>query len=364
MNLADEYSHGGDIERIARRTGIAAERLLDFSANVNPLGLPPRAAARLARDAADPRLIARYPDPEAHELRRALRARLDIAMESMVIGAGADSLIHAAIRALRPRRCVIPVPAFPEYARACRACGCSIRQFPLDAGANFALDHRAALNAGPGDLVILNNPHNPTGALAGRKEMLSRVAAACAAGARVLVDEAFIDYAPGAAITRDAAALPGVVAVRSLTKFYGCPGLRVGYAVASPETARRVAMQLPPWPVSALALNALAEALVDAGYARQTLKQNSRARTALAARLASLGCRVFPSATNFLLIRLPAGFAASQVRERLLQDHAILVRDCDSFAGLDPGRYLRVAVRTADENRRLSEALGHVLGTG
>jgi threonine-phosphate decarboxylase len=348
------HSHGGDVERAARESGIPVDRILDFSANVNPLGLPLRAAERLARDAQDPRLLMQYPDADSHGLLRVLSERLSVPPQSVVIGAGADSLIHAAVRALEPRRCIIPVPAFLEYGRACRAYGCAIRTIPL--AAREQLD--------PGDLVIFNNPHNPTGACASRAEMLNRIATARARGATVLAHEAFVDYVPGASITREAATQPGVIAVRSLTKFFGCPGLRVGYAVAAPETVSALRAQLPAWPVTTLALNALSEAVGDVAYICDTLKTNERARELLTSALGGLGCYVFPSAANFLFLRLPSTFNAGCIRERMLRDHAILVRECDSFESLEPGRYLRVAVRGETENARLIEALGSLFDKG
>lgn len=348
MTEIGSYNHGGDVDRVAREAGIPAERLLDFSANVNPMGLPAAAAERLAREARDPRSVSHYPNPEALELRGLLSRRLDVPSECIAIGAGADSLIHAAVRALQPKRCLIPIPAFSEYERACLALGCEAITLPLAAEA--------------GDLIVLNNPHNPTGACSSRAEMLDRLDAARANSCSVLADEAFIDYAPHAAITSEAATRPGVIAIRSLTKFFGCPGLRVGYAVAAPETAHRVTAQLPPWPVTTLALNALAEALRDVNYARETIERNQQARTRLAAALTSLGLHVFPSAANFLFLRIPDGFPALQVRDQLIREHAILVRECDSFAGIERGRFLRVAVRLENENARLIEALASVFG--
>jgi threonine-phosphate decarboxylase len=340
------HNHGGDLVRVARESGVSADCLLDFSANVNPMGLPSRAAERLAREAADPRRLAHYPDPDASELRRVLSDRLGVPGACVAIGAGADALIHAAVRALQPKRCLIPVPAFSEYERASRAYGCDVRTI--------------AVPPEPGDLIVLNNPHNPTGACATREEMLSRIDNAIAGGCSVLADEAFIDYAPDAAITSDAVTRRGVIAIRSLTKFFGCPALRVGYAVAAPVTALSLAAQLPAWPVTTLALNALAEALQDADYARTTIQTNQHARTRLSSGLVSLGIEVFPSAANFLLIKLAGHFAASEIRDQLIRRHAILVRECDSFKGLEPGRYLRVAVRSESENSRLVAALASV----
>jgi threonine-phosphate decarboxylase len=322
------------------------------------MGLPPRAAERLAREAQDPRTWNRYPDHRATPLRSALCRYTGVPSESLVIAAGADALIHAAVRALAPGRCVIPIPAFSEYERASRAFSCELSSLPLNPDFRLPADLSGVLRAG--DLLILNNPHNPSGACASRSEMLKHIAAARAAGAAVLVDEAFIDYVPDAAITHDAAA-GGAVSIRSLTKFFGCPGLRVGYAVAAPGIACKITAQLPPWPVTTLAANALAEALLDAGYPVQAREQNRRARAILSAALSSLGCRVSPGAANFLLMRVPAGRNAMQVRDALLRDHAILVRECDSFSGLERGCYLRLAVRGESDSQRLIDALSHVL---
>ena len=343
--MTTPYPHGGDVERAARQAGVASDCILDFSSNINPMGLPAGAAERLAREARDPRMWNRYPDPQYGELRRAISRYAGVAPESIVIASGADSLIHAAVRALAPDRCVIPIPAFSEYERACKAAGCESSPGPLR----------------PGDLLILNNPHNPSGACASRDEMLEQIGAAAAAGAAVLADEAFIDYVPESAITQYASQTGGVISIRSLTKFFGCPGLRAGYAVAIPDTARVVGEQLPPWPVTTLAANALAEALQDADYPSAAREQNRQRRERFAAALSALGCDALPGAANFLLLRTPAGSNAVQIRDRLLREHAILVRECDSFAGLEPGRYLRVAVRRDDENQRLITALANIL---
>jgi threonine-phosphate decarboxylase len=353
------YSHGGDINRVAREAGIAPDRILDFSSNINPMGLPAQAAERLAREAKDPSTWTRYPDHQAGELRSALSRYAAVPPECIVIAAGADSLIQAAVRAFAPRRCVIPIPAFSEYERASRAAGCEAVFVPL--GPDFSLDRGTLQLLRPGDLLVLNNPHNPSGACARRAAMLEHIDATRASGASVLVDEAFIDYVPEAAITQQAASTDGVIAIRSLTKFFGCPGLRVGYAAAPPQTVGKIAAQQPPWPVTTLAANAVAEALRDAPYLTEAREQNHRARENLSRALSSLGFRVFPGAANFLLVCVPMRPSAAETRERLLREHSILVRECDSFAGLEPERYLRIAVRREDDNRRLIDALARIL---
>ncbi len=357
--MSAPYLHGGDIERAAREAGVPPDRILDFSSNINPMGLPPRAAERLAREAQNPRTWTSYPDHEYTELRSLLSRYAAVPRESIVIAAGADSLIYAAVRALAPKRCVIPIPAFSEYERACSAFGCETVSLMLNSEFRLTPVFSQLLRAG--DVLILNNPHNPSGACASRTEMLDHIAVARGAGAVVLADEAFIDYIPDAAVTEHAAMTGGIVSIRSLTKFFGCPGLRAGYAVARPDIARKITAQIPPWPVTTLAANALAEALQDTEYATHAREENRNARAILSAALSSLGFLVLPGAANFLFVRVPRGCDAVQVHRALIRGHAILVRECDSFSGLEPGCYLRIAVRSEGQNQQLVDALSQVL---
>ena len=355
------YTHGGDVEQVAREFEISPDALLDFSANINPRGLPHRALQRLARDSADLALLMRYPDPQARDLRDVISGRLRIPGEAIAVGNGAAALIAATIRTLQPRRCLAPAPGFAVYRQACALAGCEWHPLSLEAATDFALDAPRlcrTLSGGAYDLLILNNPHNPSGALTSADSMRRVLDAATASGTAVLIDEAFIDYASHAAVTACAAHRTKTVAVRSLTKFYGCPALRIGYAVAEPEIARRLAEELTAWPVTSLANGAMCEALGDTEYARATLDENERQRDWLTAALQAIGFRVFPSAANFLLLRLPNGFpCSSALRETLIQAHRILVRNCDSFEGLETGRYIRIAVRGHSDNQALVQAL-------
>lgn len=357
--------HGGDVWRVASEYAIPAEQLLDFSANVNPRGLPEGAHRQLLRDAADTSLLMRYPDPCAGLLRAALSHRLGVPEKAIVVGEGAEALLAAAVRSFGARHCLVPVPAFSEYARACVACGATLHPFALHPASNFRLaaeEFCRLLRSGRWDAAIVNNPHNPSGALLGSAELRGILEAAAHSGTRLLLDEAFIDYAEHASLARDAAETPGVIVVRSLTKFYGCPALRVGYAVGTPDSISRIAGMIPTWPVTLLALNAMKEALLDEDYARATLRENALERARLSRGLAKCGAVAFPSAANYLLIQLQESWApASQIRERLIREHRILVRNCDSYDGLEAGRYIRAAVRMAGENDRLLDALEMVL---
>jgi len=359
--------HGGDVWQVAAEAGLPVSELLDFSANINPRGLPPRALERVARDAANPRLLGLYPDPSARSLRIALSRHLSVPPEAIVVGPGAEALLDPTLRSYSTQRALVPIPAFGEYRRVCEQQGMEFVPYRLDRAKCFRLpteDFRRAIQTRRPGLIILNNPHNPSGAGLPVEAIRGIVDTAHGAGAAVLLDEAYIDYGPSATLISDAAGKPGLVVIRSLTKFYGCPALRAGYAVAHPETARRIASFLPIWAVTQLAMDVFAEALEDGEHAARSLRENAAHREELAQSLQQIGLLVFPSAANFLFLELAPGMPpASELRRRLIQRHSLLIRNCDSYEGLAPGRYIRVAVRSAVENRCLVKALAEELGS-
>jgi len=339
--------HGGDVWE----QGVPVSEILDFSANINPRGLPLAARERLIRDADDSRLLSFYPDPSALALRKAISRYIDCPAESIVIGPGAESLLSPIVRQLKCKRALIPVPAFSEYRRVCAQEKVEFVPFPLLRSEGFRMPVPRFLESiDDCDLILVNNPHNPTGAML--------TAPILEAGVSMIVDEAFIDYAAEASLVREAAVRRGLIVVRSLTKFFGCPALRVGYAVAHPNTIQAIRELLPTWPVTQLAMDALGEAVLDREYARLSLEDNESEREWLSARLSELGLEVFPSAANYLFIELAGRMcSSSELRARLIVGHKILIRNCDSYEGLECGQFIRVAVRSRQDNQRLVEAL-------
>jgi threonine-phosphate decarboxylase len=349
---AFEAVHGGDVVRVASELRCTPDDILDFSANINPRGLPSAAQALLGQPADH---LLRYPDCKSHPLRRALAERHNLAIENVVLDAGASALILDSFRAIRPARCLCFLPAFAEYRRACDIVGA---EFHASSAIATLSEFTSALARVRPDLAVFNNPHNPSGSLIERKTLGEMLQAAADFDCAALVDEAFIDYSPENAITAAAAVLPRVIAVRSLTKFYGCPGLRVGYLVTSAGLARQIEHQIPAWPVGTLALDVLACAVNDKDYERKTLEENARARTQFAVALKALGLSPHPSSANFLFLRLPDTWPpAIELKRDLLINHRILIRDCTSFEGLEPSRFVRLAVLTEEQNRRLLSAL-------
>jgi threonine-phosphate decarboxylase len=243
------------------------------------------------------------------------------------------------------------VPAFSEYRRVCE-----VSPFPLERVELFRIPvdrFCKQIESQRPDAVLINNPHNPSGAVLDSREVRS-----VADLAPLVLDEAFIDYVPDASLVSEAPDKRGLIVLRSLTKFYGCPALRIGYAVAHPLMIRRIVELLPTWPVTQLAIDALAEAITDDEYAEVSLRENALERESLAAGLRELGLFVFPAAANYLFIELSESMpASSMLRARLIARHRILIRNCDSYENLTTGRYIRVAVRSREENSGLIDAL-------
>ncbi len=355
--------HGGDIETIARERGVEPGALLDFSANVNPLG-PPAALLRALRDAAhDASHLERYPEPTYRKLREALAAQHVLDPEAIVVGNGAAALLEAAIAALGVRRALVPTPAFSEYRRALSSRNADFVATPLDRARDFALDgvhiaERArALEA---DCAVVNTPHNPSGSALSREALQTLVATLASEGRKTIVDEAFVDYIEDESIDGVAAVTPSLVAVRSLTKFFAVPALRVGFAVAHPDVARCMRATLPSWSVSSIAARALEAALGDHTFAERSRNENACARAELAKNLAANGFRALPSAANFLLLELPVHVDAPGLARRSVGEFGIVLRDATSYDGLEDGRFVRVAVRSAADNARLVAALAHL----
>lgn len=377
---SSEPTHGGDVERVAREFNIGVEELLDFSANINPIGAPLAALQRLQRDAGDVRLLMRYPEADLTELRGAISLYAGVDEAAIVIANGAAALIDACVRAVAMRaceksnpstalRCLVPVPAFSEYERALVAADAVNTTFPLRSEGNegdFQIDVDALcrkLEREQPQLLIITNPHNPSGALTSHDALERIINHARGTDTTVLLDEAFIDYVPQSSLTRSITRHDNLIVLRSLTKFFAIPALRVGYAVASSsEIVHAMRMQIPSWSVTTLAANAAAAALADTQYAKQTIAENQVGRESLQIALSSHGVRVHDSAANFLLLELPPdAMPAGELRAKLIREHRIIVRDCSSYEGLTRNKFLRVAVRNETDNARLVAALSAVL---
>lgn len=324
------------------------EGSLDFAVNVVPGGAPPWLREELTAAALDGGST--YPDES--EAIRAISDRHGREPGEVLPTNGASEAFWLLATALRPQHAVVVHPAFTESESALTAMGHSVERL-FRRREDFSLDVDAV--AQDADLVVVGNPNNPTGNLE-RAPVLARLAQA---GRVLVVDEAFMDFSPGEPESLAARSdLPGLVVVRSLTKVWSIPGLRAGYLLGPAEIVEALRGVRQPWSVNTLACAAIVACVGDEATQRKIAEEVGVAREMLIDRLAELpGVQVWASAANFVLIRVPDG---PGVRSALL-DRGVAVRSAGSFPGLDGG-YLRLAVRTSEDNELLLSALREVLG--
>lgn len=352
-----EIEHGGNLTYLARVSGLPAENILDFSANINPLGLPEwfRSVVSAALGS-----VVHYPDPACTKFVNAIADRYDAQPDEVIVGNGSTEILHLIPRALGLNRAVIAIPCYSDYLSSAAHGGMQIQTVVLEESTGFTLDLQeleAKLHGN--ELVYLCNPNNPTGALCDAK--LLRNAAARKPSTLFLVDEAFGDFVDGMdslTVSRP----ENVIVLLSLTKVYSIPGLRLGCAIADPSIVRKVRRAQPPWSVNTIAQAVGEAALRDTDYVERSRRLVTEQRLSLEAELKTIpGLTVYPGTANFLLARIDhREYDARLLAQRLLRD-GIAIRVCDNFQGLDE-RFFRVAVRTAEENRRLCGALKNALG--
>jgi threonine-phosphate decarboxylase len=355
--------HGGQLRQIAAQYGVAAEQLLDFSANINPDGPPSSVLLAMQRALADPAILTAYPDLDLAELKRTIADSAGVGSGNVAVANGFVPLLDAALRSLKIQRCLLPVPCFSEYRRALENADAVVVPYLFPPDNNFAYEPDAILEALLGsscDAVLLANPQNPSGALCKIREMKRLVGLAAQHGITVLLDEAFIDYCQDDSLTPDAVELSNLIVFRSVTKFFAVPGLRVAYAVCNTAHAIGMSRYIPPWPVTSLASDAICAALRDEAYAGESRLANERRRTWLEEELERLKISTYPSSTNFLLLRFPADLDVSLLREKMIVEHQIVLRSCGNFEGLSSG-HLRIAVRSEAENAKLIRGLEQTL---
>jgi len=350
-NLA--FSHGGNIYEVKRKF---KKEVVDFSANINPLGLP-LALRRLLSEGFDK--IQHYPDPKARDITKAIAKYWGVSDENILLGNGSIELIYLIISAYRPKTTLIPVPTFSEYERVAKSVNSKIHFLKLKEKQGFSLN-LGHFNPSSFDIFFICNPNNPTGNLILKNSsQIEKIA-----DKLLVVDEAFMDFLPNQGdytLIRKAAKKKRIAVLRTFTKFFSLPGLRIGYIVAHREVINKLRQYQAPWSINSLAQIAAEKILNNKEYISKTYTLIEKERSFLLRRLAKTkGLKVYPSVANFLLIKIEKAGVTSKFLKEALISKGILLRDCSNFRNLD-NKYIRVAVRTRKENLKLLIALKKVI---
>ncbi|MGM0399040.1 MAG: threonine-phosphate decarboxylase [Halobacteriota archaeon] len=328
LDAVDRVPHGGH----------AAASQIEFSANVNPE--VPDGAAAVYRDAFE--ALGDYPPEPPADFVAAAAEYVDVDPEAVVPTPGGLAAIRLAIETTVDRgdSVLVPTPSFGEYAREVR----------LQGGRPTTVPERELLEADPADhaLAVVCNPNNPTGRLYDRDRLLAFVRRSRAAGTPVLVDEAFLGFTDRTTL----AGTDGVIVARSLTKLFGMPGLRAGFAVATGDHRNRLQRARRPWNLGTPALQVGAYCMRQTAFVDATRERIERERHKMTAALEER-YEVTPSAAPFLLLEVTEE-PVDAVIERC-ERRGLAIRDARTFDTLDS--HVRVAIRRPAENRQLEEAL-------
>lgn len=339
-----ENEHGGDtFER---------EILYDFSANLNPLGMPESVKNALQKSISE---WEKYPDPFCRSLVKKLSERENFPPENIVCGNGAADLIFRIVQTVKPKKAVVCAPSFSEYSKALIQNECEILHYLLSEKSGFALDEKILEMLDESvQMLILCTPNNPTGRTVD-SGLLRRICEKCEANDIVfLCDECFIDFTENAAHAEQFIN-PNVVVLKAFTKIYAMAGLRLGYALfGDAELAEKVRRNGQFWSISAPAQTAGEAALDEKNYLEKTLELAKKEREFLTENLRNFGFKVYPSEANFIL------FYTELPLDEMLLSEKILIRNCANFDGLEQG-YFRIAVRSHEENSALVSAIERCL---
>ncbi|MCK4956667.1 MAG: threonine-phosphate decarboxylase [Candidatus Cloacimonetes bacterium] len=345
--------HGGNVHRIQREKNINLENLYDYSANINPLGVPERIKKLISDNL---HLLEYYPDPDYQELISSIAEYNRIEEDRIIAGNGASEMIYLFFRALRPDSVLIVSPTFAEYEQAIDPTVTRIDHFELKENEGFELnlpELKQQLSTGKYRVVVVCNPNNPTGNFLKPDEVLEILKICRKHNTILFLDEAFIEFTDNGladSAVRFLDQYENIFILRALTKFFAIPGLRLGYGITSnTEIRERIIAAKDPWSINCLADLAGRELLREREYIRKSKEWISGERQYVFDLFASVEhLQIYQPQANFALIKLLNDMSVSELKEKLLNDK-ILIRDASNFPFLDDS-YFRIAIRDRKSN--------------
>jgi threonine-phosphate decarboxylase len=326
---------------------------IDFSANINPLGPPPILKENWASLL---EVVTDYPDPAGIALKKKLSSLEDLQENQILLGNGGAEIISLIGRMLAGKKAIIVQPAFSEYEEACRVNGCQVQYHQLMPDSWEWTDEGLSEKLQSSDALFLCNPVNPTGTYYPRNVILHLLEECKKHECLLIVDEAFYDfltdYKP---ISQFISQYPNLLIIRSMTKMFAIPGMRLGYLLADPEVIKRVGAFQPHWSVNAIALKAGEWCIDSESYITETIKLVEQERKRLFSFYHERNLVTSPSRVNFYLLKDPSIDDQLPLMQYLVQ-RGLIPRHTINFPGLE-GRWLRFAIKGPNDNDQLLEGV-------
>lgn len=351
--------HGGNIEELSREFNLDKEKLIDFSANINPLGVNEKVKEAII-DALDK--VEKYPDITYYNLKSAISNFEDIDYKNLVLGNGAAEIIFNLVRAINPKKVLIPAPTFSEYEEASLSINSSIEYYYLKEEKNWNIDEEILdLINEDIDIVFICNPNNPTGVITDKDILLRIIKKARKTKTIVAIDESFLDFVKDShkySLVRLLKEYHNIFIIKSLTKLFAIPGIRIGYGLSSSkDIINKIQAISVPWNINILAEVAAITALDDKEYVEKSIAYIEEEKYYLYKELSKFNkIKVFNPSVNFIMFKTLKDI---DLKYELMKEN-IIIRSCSNYNGLNEN-YYRIAVRTREENEVFLDTLRKVL---
>ncbi|MFW6294805.1 MAG: threonine-phosphate decarboxylase CobD [Halanaerobium sp.] len=362
-----KHQHGGKLIEAARANNLNPDQIIDFSANINFLGPPAEILEAIKKNVSK---IENYPEINSKTLKKLIAAKHRLAAEQVTVANGAAEMIYQLNKVLRPKRVLVIDPTFSEYELAAESAGAEINHFKLTEEDDFILNPEALKQnlSRKIDLLFICNPNNPTAQLIKTAELETVIKKAAEKDIRVVVDEAFIDFLTEPEKYTAINLLKNydnLIILKSMTKLFAIPGLRLGYALTNKNLSEELESKRDPWSVNYF--SQLAGEIIFsnqqeiADYVKLSRKKIAAERKYLYQKLNQFEkLKVYQPTTNYILINiLKTDYSSQQLKDELARS-AILIRNCDSYQGLQDN-YIRVAVKSREANKILIKKLDLIL---
>lgn len=352
--------HGSDIEKICSYYNLKKEDIVKFGANVNPLGLSPRASQDIASHV---ELLSSYPDRDYTSLRNTISRYCNIPADFILPGNGSSELISLLIQERSPKHTLILGPTYSEYSRELSFSGSTQEYYHLQESMDFEPDIPdlcRKLEQGY-DFLILCNPNNPTSSAISKKDLRDLIHFCEEKDIFVMIDETYVEFAPDiSAIT----AVPltqeftNLMVLRGVSKFFAAPGMRLGYGITgNKKFLEKMREKQTPWSLNSIGAFAGEIMLQDEEYIQQTRQLILSERDRMIDELKNISTyKVYPAYANFILLKIQKdGLTSYDVFEACIRQ-GLMIRDCSSFQCLE-GEFVRFCIMMPEDNSRLVNVL-------
>lgn len=342
--------HGG---YIGNKKGV-----IDFSVNINPMGISKEVKKVIVKSLDD---VYGYPEIDGITAKKSIAEYETTHVEHLILGNGATELIYLYARTIRPKKVLVIQPTFNEYKRAFKAVGSEIYEYIMDETNDFIIDNHKiieAINKVKPDVLVFCNPNNPTGRYIKNQGFAPIIKSLDEINAALFIDESFIDFS-GLPSYKSYIERHAVFILRSMTKYFAVPGMRLGYGIGNKTIIKRMAALKEPWTVNCFALNAVETLINDKDYMLRTKQWFESEKMWLYESLTKINnLHVIESHTNFFLCKL-LNNTSKEIQAKLLEDD-IYIRTCEDFTGLDD-TFIRLAVKQREDNIKLIRCLERIL---